>query len=161
MDHFNHINPPMVNIDQLHRNQQDKTERRYEMYSQVLVKCHGKIKATAETPQNLACCFFNVPRYIFGVPLYDTKGCILFLVTSLVKNGFEVRYTHPNLLFISWVGKTNKNSLTIENTKHIPLEDKKPEYKSIEEIKPSSNNLVYNSKIINNIDDKLFKILNK
>ena len=56
-------------------------------------------------------CFFQVPSYIYGIPLYDFKQCILYLVTALNKNGFEIKYTHPNLLYISWYGKTNKNSL--------------------------------------------------
>ena len=51
-------------------------------------------------------CFYNVPKYIFGIPLYDIKSCVMFLVTALVKNGFDVKYTHPNLLYISWQNKT-------------------------------------------------------
>ena len=40
------------------------------------------------------------------------RGCILFLTKSLVNNGFDVWYTHPNLLLISWKDKSNQNSIT-------------------------------------------------
>jgi hypothetical protein len=109
------IHTPFVNIDQLHKNQQDKLKKRYEIYEKILVRCHNKIKNTANHPDNMGFCFFEIPRYVYGTPLFDIKGCVVYMVNSLVKNGFDVRYTHPNLLFISWIGKTNQHSELQEN----------------------------------------------
>jgi hypothetical protein len=47
-------------------------------------------------------CWFLVPETIIGVPRYDQGGCIAYLINKLQTNGFNVRYIHPNLLFISW-----------------------------------------------------------
>ena len=33
---------------------------------------------------------------------YDVTNCISYIIDKLTDNGFNVRYTHPNLLFISW-----------------------------------------------------------
>jgi hypothetical protein len=44
-----------------------------------------------------------VPETILGVPKYDQGACIAYLIDRLKTNGFNVRYIHPNLLFISWV----------------------------------------------------------
>jgi hypothetical protein len=33
---------------------------------------------------------------------YDQAMCVTFLIDKLKENGFNVRYIHPNLLFISW-----------------------------------------------------------
>jgi hypothetical protein len=39
---------------------------------------------------------------IIGVPKYDNGTCIAYIIDKLKENGFVVRYTHPNMLFISW-----------------------------------------------------------
>lgn len=104
------FNTPFVNIDELHRQQQEKLERRYAIYEKILGMCHTRIKQVATNPDNMGFCFYNIPTYVYGVPLYDTKSCIMYVVKSLVSNGFDVKYTHPNLLWISWLGKSNEHS---------------------------------------------------
>jgi hypothetical protein len=47
-------------------------------------------------------CWFLVPETIIGVPKYDQAACIAYLIDKLQTNGFNVRYIHPNMLFISW-----------------------------------------------------------
>ena len=160
----NGIESSMINIDNLHKQSKDKLERRYEIYERILKKCHGRIKTTAKLKNNMNFCFYSVPKYIFGIPLYDSKSCILYVVSSLIKNGFDVRYTHPNLLFISWIGKTNKHRLALTNGTGSYMDDNRyndntyneNEYKSIDSYKPTGN-LVYNTKL-NDIDRKLFNI---
>ena len=157
----NGIDSSMINIDNLHKISKDKLERRYEIYEKILMKCHSRIKATAKLNNNMNLCFYSIPKYIFGVPLYDSKSCVLYLISSLLKNGFDVRYTHPNLLFISWMGKTNNHRLALtagsgiydENSRIIETEK---EFKSIDSYKPTGN-LVYNTKL-NDIDRRLFNL---
>ena len=43
-----------------------------------------------------------MPEMILGVPKYDHRDCTAYVIEKLRLNGFIVRYTHPNLLFISW-----------------------------------------------------------
>jgi len=43
-----------------------------------------------------------VPEVIMGVPKYDQGACIAYLIDRLQENGFNVKYIHPNTLFISW-----------------------------------------------------------
>ena len=145
------IHTPFVNIDQLHKNQQDKLKRRYEIYEKILVRCHNKIKNTANHPDNMGFCFFEIPRYVYGTPLFDIKGCVVYMVNSLVKNGFDVRYTHPNLLFISWkhwVPTYVRNEIKKKTGKNID------EYGNIVENNLNSNNRQYeynNANSYNNI----------
>jgi hypothetical protein len=47
-------------------------------------------------------CWFLVPEMMIGVPNYDHGACIAFCIDELKNNGFNIRYTHPNLLLISW-----------------------------------------------------------
>ena len=39
---------------------------------------------------------------MIGVPRYDHGECVAYLVSKLHDNGFNVKYVHPNLLFIAW-----------------------------------------------------------
>jgi len=48
-------------------------------------------------------CWFVVPEMIIGVPKYDQASCIAYLMDKLKENGFNIRYIHPNTLFISWL----------------------------------------------------------
>jgi hypothetical protein len=48
-------------------------------------------------------CWFVVPEIIIGVPKYDQASCIAYLLDKLKQNGFNVKYIHPNTLFISWL----------------------------------------------------------
>ena len=36
------------------------------------------------------------------MPKYDQAGCIAYIMDTLQTNGFQVRYFHPNTIFISW-----------------------------------------------------------
>ena len=39
---------------------------------------------------------------ILGVATYDRASCISYILEELTNNDFVVRYTHPNLIFVSW-----------------------------------------------------------
>ena len=47
-------------------------------------------------------CWFVVPEMMLGVPKYNHSDCIAYLLDKLKTNGFNVKYTHPNLILISW-----------------------------------------------------------
>ena len=123
----------MINIDELNIINEDRYKRRLEIYDNVLKKCHERIKTVAHSPRGGTFCFYIVPTYIFGIPIYELNTCIVYIVQHLIKNGFEVNYTHPNLLYISWLNR--KNSL--EYKKKEPPTKPKEEFKKIDNYKPS------------------------
>ena len=88
---------------------------------------------------------------MYGFPLYDFKSCILYLFKSLTDNGFDVKYTHPNLLFISWIGKTNPKN-------YKAIEQKNKGYRSVTEFK-SNDNIIHN-RSLNFLNDKLNSLTN-
>ncbi len=149
----------MINIDELHRKQDVKKNKKKEVFEDILKRCHNKIKATAEK-QDDCYCFFKIPVYIYGIPLYDLKSCIIYITTALSKNGFDIKYFHPNLIYISWLGKTNKSIQKEQKTFKQPLltHTKMPnksvgDYKSIDNYKPSGN-FVYNNNSLNLFNNK-------
>lgn len=72
------------------------------IYNKVLKRVHNRIKHTANLNQGRTECVFVVPDFMLGIPTYNIKDCIIYVITALCKNGFNVNYTHPNLLHISW-----------------------------------------------------------
>ena len=128
----------MININELHKINEERQKFRISVYDKVLKKCHERIKFVSKTPQGSNFCFYVVPNIVYGVPIYNVNACVVYIVSALIKNGFYVAYTHPNLLYISWYNKQN----TIEYKKK--KEEKKPEveYKKVENFKPK-NNFIY------------------
>ena len=47
----------------------EKTLKRMEIYDDVLKKCHHRIKYNSSLERTY--CFFQIPEFIIGVPLYD------------------------------------------------------------------------------------------
>ena len=128
----------MININELHKINEERQKFRISVYDKVLTKCHERIKFVSKTPQGSNFCFYVVPNIVYGVPIYNVNACVVYIVSALIKNGFYVAYTHPNLLYISWYNKQN----TIEYKKK--KEENKPtvEYKKVENFKPK-NNFIY------------------
>jgi len=56
----------------------------------------------SQLPGNPNYLMYTVPPFILGLPHIDLEDCIVYLVFQLRTSGFEVRFTYPNLLYISW-----------------------------------------------------------
>tara|TARA_Y100000816_G_C26087568_1_gene574154 strand:- start:7 stop:585 length:579 start_codon:yes stop_codon:yes gene_type:complete len=91
-----------VDIDSLFEKKQQKDLKQLSIFNKILNRIHKRINYTAKTKPNDKHLFFTVPEYIFGEPLYNQGDCIGYLVVKLEDNGFDVRYMHPNSIFISW-----------------------------------------------------------
>ena len=99
------MDPPheKINLDDLYTRTREIQLNRIRIYQKILMRAHKKIKVTSRLRHSDYFCFYVVPEFLVGVPTYDIATCISYLVEQLTKNGFEVKYTHPNLLFISWL----------------------------------------------------------
>ena len=91
-----------INLDDLYKTQKNIEDNKIKIYKKILQRAHKKIKTTSKSRNCDKFCFFLVPEFILGIPKYDIATCISYVIDKLVDNGFNVRYTHPNLLFISW-----------------------------------------------------------
>jgi hypothetical protein len=91
-----------VNIDDLFERKQQKDLKQLSIFNKILNRVHRRITFTSRNKLSDKHIWFTVPEYIFGEPIYDQGDCIGYLVKNLQDNGFDVRYVHPNTLFISW-----------------------------------------------------------
>jgi len=92
-----------LNIDELYEKKRQKDLNQLALFNKILNRIHVKIKTTSRQKHDDQFCWFLVPETIIGVPKYDQAGCIAYLINKLQTNGFNVRYIHPNTLFISWM----------------------------------------------------------
>ena len=97
-DNFNE----KLDLDELFKEKKQTYEHKIKIYQKILARVHKKIKTTSRMRNSEKFSFFLIPEFILGIPRYDMAECTSFIIEKLSDNGFMVKYTHPNLLFISW-----------------------------------------------------------
>lgn len=91
-----------INLDELYDTKKEKDLQKMQVFNRILNRIHTKIKMTSRQKINSNFCWYVVPEVMLGVVNYDRVMCISYIVAKLEENDFQVRYTHPNLIFISW-----------------------------------------------------------
>lgn len=133
-----------LNINNLYDKINERNTKRIEKFDNILKKVHARIIYNANLEKTY--CFFQIPEFIIGVPLYNVNDLKQYILSSLKKNGFKLIYIDPNWLFIGW----DLNSIKKPKEKKI---SKKQDYKLIDEYKPSGN-FIYNNNDLTLIEQK-------
>jgi len=126
----------MINIHKLNNIRDMRQIHKLEIFKLVLQKCYNKINTYSD--KGYSYCFYIVPEYIFGIPRYDTLHCANFLLKVLKKEGFIVKYTYPNLIFIIWEhipSEITQNASLLQNNNKT--EKNNNNYRVIEDYKTS------------------------
>lgn len=92
-----------INIDELYEKKRQYDLNKLALFNKILNRIHVRIKTTSRQKYDEHFCWYVVPEIMLGVPKYDQAACIAYLMDRLKENGFNVRYIHPNTLFISWL----------------------------------------------------------
>jgi hypothetical protein len=181
LENFNDFSEK-INIDELYEKKRQVDLNKLELFKKILNRIHVRIKTTAKHSIHEKFCWFVVPEVIIGIPKYDQAGCIAYLMNSLQENGFNVRYFHPNTLFICWDHwvpayvrtEIKKKTGIIVNEYGVKQEDQNVEeeneeqkfegpiqqiknskkYTPINSYKPSGK-LVYSEDLLDKIGDKI------
>ena len=143
-----------INIDELYEKKRQYDLNKLTLFNKILNRIHVRIKTTSRQTTDEHFCWFLVPEVIIGVPKYDQAGCIAYLMDKLQENKFNVRYVHPNTLFISWLHWVpayvrtelkKKTGIIInefgEKMDESDSQDDKPNYEPT-----NSNNFMFNTK---------------
>ena len=91
-----------INMDELYEKKQQRDLNTLNTYNKILTRIHNKIKYTSKQTVTEKFCWYVIPEVVLGVPKFDHTSCTAYIIHKLRDNGFIVKYTHPNLLFISW-----------------------------------------------------------
>ena len=147
-----------IDINSLFETTNHKTLKRLETYDKILQQCHCRIKYYSKFEKTT--CFFAIPEFIIGVPLFNVVELRTYMMNSLEKNGFKLMYLHPNWLMIDWTDK-KKSLQKVKKATDITQSTVKKiqkDYKPIEEYKPTGS-FVYNQSSMTSLEDKTKQIL--
>lgn len=103
----------MAGIPQLHAStlfdvRLKKDKARHRAYNQILEQALQKVAHSAVQPNHPTFVYYNIPPFVLGLPALDLKDCVVYVVHQLRSQAYEVRYTYPNLLWISWAHHEHK-----------------------------------------------------
>lgn len=91
-----------INLDDLYEKKRELDEGKMQIYNKILNRIHAKIKTTSRQLTNERFCWYIIPEMMIGITKYNVAECTGYIIEKLKDNGFLIRYTHPNLIFISW-----------------------------------------------------------
>ena len=94
--------PMKINLDELYEKKQQQDLNTLSLYNRILARVHTRIKTISRQQTKEQYCWYVIPETMIGVPKYDSGACTAYIIDQLKENGFVVKYTHPNLLLISW-----------------------------------------------------------
>jgi len=167
-----------INIDDLYEKKQRRDLKQISIFNKILGRIHKRIQYTARQKKHTEnFIWFAVPEYIVGEPIYDKGECMGYLVSQLEKNGFHIKYVHPNTLFISWHNWVpsyvrneikKKMGIVIDERgnvvkKEAEIEEKQPDnqkrpkekqFNSTKNYKPTGN-LLYDKELFEKIEKKV------
>ena len=135
-----------LDINNLYDKINERNTKRLEKFDDILKKIHNRIVYNANLEKTF--CFFQIPEFIIGIPLYNVNDLKKYLITSLKKDKFNLIYVEPNWLFITW----ELNNLKKPKEKTKPIK-KNGDYKLIDEYKPTGN-FIYNEGDLRSIEQK-------
>ena len=96
------VDEERLDLDSLYKSKQTRAQNALEFYKKVLARIHTRIKCVSRRDADAQHCWYLVPEVIFGAPAFDNGQCVAYVIHQLKTNQFLVRYTHPNLIYISW-----------------------------------------------------------
>ena len=158
--------PNKINLDELYDKKKNKDLQTLNLFNRILNRIHTRIKLISKQSKE-QCCWFILPETIIGVPKFDFNSCNSYVINQLIENGFNVTYTHPNLLLIAWESWCptyvrneikKKTGISIDSSGKKIEEDDKQLTQTLKEsiLKPKTDKLdrdVKPSKVYTNIDE--------
>lgn len=121
------IQIPRLSPNDLYDKRIKRDQARLRTYNQLLEQIYTRVYSTSQMSGNANYILYNVPPFVLGLPRIDMEDCIVYLVYMLRRHDYEVRFTYPNLLYISWKHH-EKNYLLNQNPivqAMLPPEEKK------------------------------------
>jgi hypothetical protein len=107
------ITIPAVSPNQLFDKRRDRDAAKLKTYNRILEQIYKRI-ITASKNQEQTWIAYAIPPLMLNFNTDELEDAVTYMVHMLRQQGYEVRYTYPNLLHISWT-KYERDYLTKDN----------------------------------------------
>jgi len=94
---------PQLNPAELYDKRKMKDASRLRAYNKILEQIYHRIRVISKLPNAQCYLLYTVPPFILGLPKMDLEDCVVYLIYQLRHAKYEVRYSPPNMLYISWI----------------------------------------------------------
>jgi hypothetical protein len=90
----------MVKAQDLINGQREREKHKEKIYKKIYKKVETKIVQASS--MNLYECWYQLPEFLFNIPLYNLDGCKLYLKNKLKNDGFSVYFNDVNIIVVAW-----------------------------------------------------------
>jgi hypothetical protein len=94
---------PLLNPSDLYDKRRTKDAGRLRAYNKILEQIYNRIRTISKLPNAQCYILYTVPPFILGLPKLDLEDCVVYLIYQLRHASYEVRYSPPNMIYISWI----------------------------------------------------------
>jgi hypothetical protein len=94
---------PQLAPSELYDRRKTKDAAKLRAYNKILEQIYNRVRVISRLPNSQCSLLYTVPPFILGLPKLDLEDCVVYLIYQLRHAGYEVRYTPPNLVYISWL----------------------------------------------------------
>jgi len=94
---------PQLDPSELYDKRKSKDASRLRAYNKILEQIYNRIRVLSKLPNSPCYLLYTVPPFIFGLPKIDMEDCVIYIIYQLRHSKYDVRYTPPNMLYISWI----------------------------------------------------------
>jgi hypothetical protein len=97
------MDTPQLNPSELYDKRRTKDAGRLRAYNKILEQIYNRIRTISKLPNSQCFILYTVPPFILGLPKLDLEDCVVYIIYQLRHAGYEVRYSPPNMIYISWL----------------------------------------------------------
>lgn len=90
-----------INVEQLVVTHNRRKGTRLKVYNEIYSKCCNKIKYINDVLLEREC-YFSIPTFRWGLPFYQHKAALGFIMIKLRGKGFDVHYVNDDQMYINW-----------------------------------------------------------
>ncbi len=90
----------MVKASELIKEQENRDKQKIIIYKKIYKRIENKILKSSH--MNLYECWYEIPEFLFNIPLYNLDKCKIYLKKKLTDDGFVVTFSGVNVIIISW-----------------------------------------------------------
>lgn len=94
---------PLLNPSDLYDKRRTKDAGRLRAYNKILEQIYNRIRTISKLPNSQCFLLYTVPPFILGLPKLDLEDCVVYLIYQLRHASYDVRYSPPNMIYISWL----------------------------------------------------------